>query len=70
MKILFDMKKCLKSIFFEILKSLAIKFESNRRHLACKQIKNKIRMQTRRPPSLLQETLRKYSLRPTNSRDD
>ena len=40
MKILRDMEKCLKHIFF--LKLLALKLESDRRHLVCNQIKNKI----------------------------
>ena len=38
MKILCDMKKCLKPIFF--LKLSAMKLGTNLRHLACNQIKN------------------------------
>ena len=57
------------SFFF--LKLLAMKFESDWRHLALNQIKNKIRMWTAWPPRLqfITTNVRKSSLRLANSRN-
>ena len=63
------MEKCLKLIF--LLKLLAMTLKSDRRHLACNQIMNKMRMRTRWPPrwQFIAKNMIKFSLRLANSRD-
>ena len=66
MKKMCDRENMSQTHFF-FLKLLAMKLESNRRHLACNQIKNKIRVQTRW--QFITENMRKSSLKLANSRD-